>query len=178
MSIKNCFLFFCALCAVVVAVPSDVAAYFTKAQSAVALEDGKGVLYSVTYEFGTEKYDLYLPIIPERKSDTADQARTLTYALVEDGRESSYGTSLGVVVSNAEIRNGHYFIPKGTAKRMTLITLLLLPQTLIHEPHDIALQVTNLPFTMDKQGQKVEAQLNPSELQYYTTPEVGVPKGK
>lgn len=155
--------------------PQQSEAFVTKAQSAELLKDGKGIIYSVTYDFGMEKYDLYMPIIPERKeaSSTA-QARTMTYAIMEDGTETAFGESLGIVVSNAEIRDGQYFIPKGTGKRLTLITLLKLPQTLVYEPHNLALQVTNLPFTMKYVGGEAPNQLNPFELDDYLTPEVKI----
>ncbi len=155
------------------AVPRASEAYFTTAQSAHLLEDGKGILYSVTYEFGTEKYDLYMPIVPERREATKAQTRTMTYAFVgEDDRESSIGESVGVVVSDAEIRDGYYFVPKGEAKKFTLITLLQLPQMLVYEPFDLSLLVMNLPFDMKYSGGEVPGQLNPSELQYYRTPGV------
>jgi len=167
--LATCFAF------VFVVIPHSSHAYFTKAQSAELLKDGKGIIYSVTYDFGMEKYDLYMPIIPERKeaSSTA-QARTMTYAIMEDGKESAFGESLGIVVSNAEIRDGQYFIPKGTGKRLTLITLLKLPQTLVYEPHNLALQVTNLPFTIVAGDTKYKNQLNPFELDDYLTPEVKI----
>ena len=153
--------------------PSTSEAYFTTAQSAEMLSDGKGILYSVTYDFGTEKYDLIMPIVPERNGARETQTRTMTYTFIdEDNRESMMGESLGVVVSDAEIRDGYYFVPKGEARRFTLITLLKLPQTLVYEPFDLSLLVTNLPFILEHAGEANENQLNPSELQYYRTPSV------
>jgi hypothetical protein len=171
---KKGFLFGCMTFVLMgVAMPQASDAYFTTAQSAMMLEDGKGVLYSVTYEFGTEKYDLYMPIVPERNGAREEQVRTMTYAFVdEDDQESAMGESVGVVVSDAEIRDGYYFVPKGEAKRFTLITLLRLPQTLVYEPFDLSLLVTNLPFDMKAKDAEVAAQLNPSELQYYRTPAI------
>lgn len=159
---------------VLVVLPAQSEAYFTTAQSAVKLEDGKGILYSVTYDFGMEKRDLIMPIVPERKeASSTDQARTMTYAFVgPDGTESALGESTAVVVSNAEIRDGQYFIPRGQGKRMTLIALLRLPQTLVYEPYDLSLLVTNLPFTIVTDDAKFQNGLNPSELQYYRTPSV------
>lgn len=179
MPMKKCIWSLCALCAVVILAPRDTAAYFTKAQSAVMLEDGKGVLYSVTYDFGVKKYDVYLPIGPERKSEKTDQTRIQTYALLEESEEEiGFGETLGVVVSDAEIRNGEYFIPKGEAKRLTMIVLLMLPETAPTRSLDVALQVTNLPFRMVNGGVSIGARLNSSELQYYITPEVDISKGE
>lgn len=167
---------FSAICfaLVLVALPARSEAYLTSDQSAVKLEDGKGILFSVTYDFGMKKNDLLMPIVPERKeaSSTA-QARTMTYAFMnQDGTESARGESTAVVVSNAEIRDGHYFIPRGEWKRMTLIALLKLPETLVYEPYDLSLLVTNLPFTIVTDDTEYQNGLNPSELQYYRTPSV------
>lgn len=179
MPMKKCILSLCALCTVFIFAPRDAAAYFTKAQSAVMLEDGKGVLYSVTYDFGVKNYDVYLPIVPERKNEKVDQTGTQTYALLEESEEEiDFGETIGVVVSDAEIRNGEYFIPKGEAKRLTMIVLLMLPEAAPTRSLDVALQVTNLPFRMVNGGVSIAARLNPSELQYYTTPEVDIPKGE
>lgn len=159
---------------ILIALPARSHAYFTTAQSAVKLEDGKGILYSVTYDFGMKKNDLIMPIVPERKeASSTEQARTMTYAFVDkEGNESALGESTAVVVSNAEIRDGHYFIPRGEGKRMTLIALLSLPQTLVYEPYDLSLLVTNLPFTIVTDQAEYQNQLNPSELQYYRTPSI------
>jgi hypothetical protein len=71
---------------VLVVLPASSEAYFTTAQSAEMLKDGKGIIYSVTYDFGMKNSDLYMPIIPERKgaSSTAEQ-RTLTYGVMGTG---------------------------------------------------------------------------------------------
>jgi hypothetical protein len=150
--------------------PFSANAYFTTAQSAELLDDGKGILYTVTYDFGTEKYDLYLPILPVR----ADRLNELSYEFVDEIENETYkgGNSLGVVTSNAQIKNGTYFIPKGEARRLTLMVLLVLPSAPIEPALDLALQVTGLPFKMVSTAKEVDAHLNPSELQYYRTPAV------
>jgi hypothetical protein len=165
-----------ALCGLLVllASPESGYAYFTKSQSAERLDD-QGVLYSITYDFGMEKYDLYLPIVPARSVATEAGKKDLTYTILDESEDvSGYGETVGVVVSNAEMRNGMYFVPKGEAKRFTLIVLLVEPETAPKNSLDLALQVTNLPFTMKKEGLSLGARLNPSELKYYITPEVDV----
>jgi len=179
MFTKKSFPFLFVACAMVVLMPHEAAAYFTKAQSAVMLKDSKGVLYSVTYDFGVKNYDVYLPIVPERKNGKVDQTRTQTYALLEESEEEvDFGETIGVVVSDAEIRNGEYFIPKGEARRLTMIVLLMLPEAAPTRSLDLALQATNLPFRMVNGGVSIGARLNSSELQYYITPEVDIPKGE
>ncbi len=162
-----------------VLVPQSVGAYFTTAQSAQMLGDGRGVLYTVTYDFGMQKNDLFLPIVPERKIETKDQSRIMTYALFDDSEEETdYGESTAVVLSNAEIRDGYYFVPRGTGKRFVLAALLMLPETAPERSLDLALLVTNLPFTIVNNAGKLPNQLNPSELKYYLTPEVDIPKAQ
>jgi hypothetical protein len=169
---KKGFLSFVALVALCTLMPTDAYAYLTTAQSAELLEDGKGILYTVTYDFGTEKYDLYLPIIPTR----ADRLDALAYKFVDEIENETYkgGSSIGVVTSNAQIRNGAYFIPKGEARRLTLMVLLVLPTTPIEPDVDLALQVNGLPFKMISTSKEIDAHLNPSELEYYRTKAVSV----
>jgi hypothetical protein len=163
---------------VLLAGPEEGRAYFTKSQSADRL-DTQGVLYSITYDFGMEKYDLYLPIVPTRSEATEDGKKDLTYTILDESEDvSEYGETVGVVVSNAEIRDGKYFVPKGEARRFTLIVLLTEEEKVPRNSLDLALQVTNLPFTMKKEGLSLGARLNPSELEYYITPEVDIPSSR
>ncbi len=156
--------------AVFFVVPTYAYAYFTTAQSAELLEDSKGILYTITYDFGTEKYDLYLPIIPTR----ADRLDALSYKFFDEIENEVYkgGSSIGVVMSSAQIKNDAYFIPKGEVQKLTLMVLLVLPSVPIEPDVDIALQVTGLPFKMVSTLKEIDAHLNPSELQYYRTPAV------
>lgn len=150
-------------------VPIHAHAYFTTAQSAEVLDGGKGVLYTVTYNFGTEKYDMYMPIIPVR----LNRPDALSYTFVDEKTNTPYtnGRAVGIVLSGAQIKDGAYFIPKGTSQKLTLMVLLALPQS-AQKPEDLALQVTGLPFKMVAGSKSVDAQLNQYELQYYRTPAV------
>lgn len=152
--------------------PFSANAYFTTAQSAEFLEDGKGILYTVTYDFGTEKYDMYLPIFPTRTNNL----EVLSYKFVDEIENETYraGESIGVVTSNAEIRDGSYFIPKGEARRLTMMVLLMLPTVPSENDFNVALQMTGLPFKMIAASKEVDTYLNPSELQYYRTPAVSL----
>ncbi len=170
---KKLFLYIIAFGIFYAVAPMSAFAYFTTAQSAELTEDGKGILYTVTYDFGTEKYDLYLPILPVR----ADRLNELSYEFVDEIENETYkgGNSLGIVTSNAQIKNGTYFIPKGEARRLTLMVLLVLPAAPAEPAVDLALQVTGLPFKMVSTSKEVDTHLNPSELQYYRTPAVATP---
>ena len=59
-------------------------------------------------------------------------------------------------------------------KTFTLVTLYSLPkETSIN---DVSLRVTSLPFMMQNEKKEIMAKMNPSELQYYTTPIVHLDK--
>lgn len=149
--------------------PCAAHAYFTTAQSAEVVDGGKGVLYTVTYNFGTEKYDMYMPIIPVR----LNRPDALSYTFVNEKTNVPYtdGRAIGIVLSNATIKDGSYFVPKGESKTFTLIVLLALPSS-AQNIDNLALQVTGLPFKMVAGSKSIDTQLNQYELQYYKTPAV------
>lgn len=156
---------------------TDAKAYRTTGQSAERIDE-KGALYTIAYDFGSDKYDLYLPIQVQRGTSSADGV--LSYQLVDDrDGASQYGKTTGIVLSDAGIRQGMYFVPRGQAKRFVLVVVLNeVDGAPIDRSLDLALQVTNLPFTMEalNEPMKIQGKLNPSELIYYVTPEVDIPK--
>lgn len=162
------------VCAMTFLAPQSSHAYLTTGQSASRV-DGSGVLYAVSYNFGSDNYDFYMPMQTLRGSGSA--SNTVSYLFLDDSEdESAYGVSSGVVLSNAEVKNGQYFVPKGKARRFTL--LVLLNESTVPSPAqslDLALKVSSLPFTIVDKGKMVAGKLNPSELQYYITPEIAIP---
>ena len=84
------------------------------------------------------------------------------------------GKSKALVLSNAEIKDGRYYLPKGKSGTFTLVALVDLNKAPTKE--NVSLLMTSLPFTMIDKSTKIEAKLNPSELQYYRTPEVDLKK--
>ncbi len=145
-------------------------AYFTTAQTANALTENAG-LFSVSYRFGALKQDFYMPTTPIRNilTDTADNRLGYTIRTDQDDI-SDVGIATAVIKSSAEVRDGYYFIPAGTASTFELIVVL---QT---DPYaremDYYLQVESLPFKAQLETGLQDRRLNPSELQYYATPEI------
>lgn len=99
----------------------------------------------------------------------------LNYELLDDGETSTLGTKSSIVIAEGPgvaVTNGTYFIPAGTAAKLTLYTLVTLSEAEQNTNPDLSVHVTHLPFTMKFAGQTINAQLNPSELSHYQTPEL------
>ena len=156
--------------------PAVADAYFTTSQTAVPLNE-RAAMFLIEYSFGLPDHDLYMPVIAQRGLEWESTQKKLGYTFAEnESHVHEHGTAAALVVSDAPIVNGMYKIEKGTAKTMTLLAFLITnPQQ--HE-EDYALQVTRLPYYVDKGAGELEAlQLNPSELQYYVTKEIELNTG-
>ncbi len=175
-------------------VPNVTQAYLTTSQSAVAV--GKDtVLFTVTYKFGFLNRDVYMPILANRNREFTDTGTNAGYSILFDGKTAvtassalatvedanvklNYtilpGKAKAIVLSEAEIKDGRYFLPKGKTGTFTLVALVDMSKSTIK--NDVSLLMTSLPFTMVDKGKKIEARLNPSELQYYKTSEVDLKK--
>ena len=145
-------------------------AYFTKEQSAQRLDDTH-ILYTVTYDFGSQKSDFLMPILALRSSEYNRELSTLTYEFYNDDEVYREGSATGIVLSKASIKGQNYFIPRGVAKRFVFVSLLTLPNK-DTDVSNLRLHVTNLPFEMISTKQSLKGQLNPSELKYYVTPTI------
>lgn len=151
--------------------PIGAHAYFTTDQSAFKLNERTAV-YSIKYAFGLEDYDIYMPIFAERDLSWDANDKKVGYSMREDGVEAvAHGAATGLVLSGAPIVDGMYKIAKGAAQEMILFVILTIPEDTLEM--DYALQVDKLPYYVDKGGDELHAlQLNPTELQYYITPEI------
>jgi hypothetical protein len=173
-------------------VPSTSQAYLTTAQSATDLGDGSALL-TVTYTFGFLNREVYMPILANRNKDFDDKGTNVGYSILFDNKTESKATTTtmssataqatlnysvlpgkakAIVLSEAQIKDGRYYLPKGKSGTFTLIAVVDMSKSIIKE--DISLLMTALPFTMIDDGKRIEARLNPSELQYYKTPEVNL----
>lgn len=152
------------LCALILGVffTSPLYAYETTDQKALRLSDTMG-LYLITFEFGHEDHDVYIPVLAKRQSEL--QRGALSYEVIDDEGEIARGAAAGIVLANLPIVNGMYQIPKGTSASFTLFTLFTKSDNEVGT--EFTLNVTGLPFTFDAE---TELQLNPSELQHYMTP--------
>lgn len=137
-------------------------AYFTTGQHAEALTGG--ALFTIDYSFGAPKHDVYLPF-STHNSSTNKENTAVSYSILDEDGNDVKGKHSAIVLSNALLeKNGMYKVAKGIAKKFTL-AVVFIPE--IQNPDTTyRLQVTHLPFNFDGTQQ---LQLNPSELQYYTT---------
>lgn len=150
-------------------------AYFTTEQASAAITKTTA-LFTISYTFGLEEHDIYMPIIATRGLEWKGGDQEVGYTFTEDDEVHENGTAAALVLSNAPVVNNMYKIEKGTAKTMTLFAMLVTDQD-EHE-EDYALQVTQLPYYVDRGNGKLETlQLNPSELQYYVTKEIELNTG-
>ena len=153
----------------VTAMPQSAAAYKTHDQKAVRINE-QTAFYTISYRFGIPQRDFYLPIGAVRDA-TKDDGFVLGYEFLEDGKTyTNKGTSAGIVLSDAEVVDGQYFIPAGKFRTFTLFVMLTTDET---DPEmDYALHVNSLPFIGIINGERVDQKLYPTELQYYLTPEI------
>jgi len=148
------------LCLVFLATSSTSLAYFTTNQSAVRVTDTTSI-FMIEYKFGHGSYEIRMPVLTERKNGVSDN-KVLYNFYNEDNEVLDAGNATGIVLSDAEVLDGMYVIPKGKSKTLTLLVIFE-NQT----PDDVRLQVEYLPFQFNNTQ---HLRLNPSELQYYTTP--------
>lgn len=153
--------------------PTASEAYFTTAQSATRLTNDT-VMFTVTYDFGFANRDLYMPIMAARSTGADMKSHLVEFSILSDDEVLTIGTSNALVLttdSDVKIKNGQYYLEPGESASFTLVALLTIPKEQQLD-EKLSLLMTWLPFTMVKDGVEVGARLNPSELQYYRTPEV------
>ena len=109
-----------------------------------------------------------MPVFGERNLPFGAEEDALGYVILEDRFASDVGTAEGIVLSNAERVGAMYKIPKGTAAKMTLGIIFTIPEDALEA--DYQLQIQELPFYAG--DDRMYRRLNPSELQYYITPEI------
>ena len=125
-------------------------------------------LFTITYHFGAAKYDFYLPITALRDT-TNGTNKVLGYTILNgSGTTTTTGLTTALVLSQAAIKDGRYFIPAGTSTDFTLVAIWHKPPHTTVLPYQLL--VTALPFTQNVNDILYENHLNPSELQYYITP--------
>lgn len=153
--------------------PQISLAYFTTDQTATKITDST-VLFTVTYRFGLEKRDLFMPILALRNLDTNAAEFAAGYTLQDGNKKTDIGTTAAIVLtdsSNVTVKDNQYFVPAGKSAEFSLTAIVnVSKQDQIDS--DLSLIVSHLPFTMVNDGQSFSNHLNPSELQYYLTPSV------
>ncbi len=150
-------------CALVVAfaIPTTSHAYFTTNQDAFTVNGTVGV-FVIDFSFGHEKHEVHIPVSAQR--DSTHTSGALAYEVMDADGVSGRGSSVGIVLSDAEIVNGEYIIPKGVSQSFRLLALY--SKAPADKETGFRTTVTHLPFSFN--GTR-SLQLNPSELQYYAT---------
>ena len=163
------FIFFALTLCGMLSAPAVGHAYFTTEQHAFTINDRIGV-FTIEYQFGHEKYDVYMPILALRGS--TERSDALSYEILNEDDLKTKGTAAGIVLSStARVEDGMYRIPKGTSATFTLLGFYT-PHASEHDD-TFRMQVTHLPFSFNETQ---ELQLNPSELTYYVTPALTLTK--
>lgn len=156
-------------------IPNFSNAYFTTSQSATKITDHT-ILYTVTYRFGFEDRELYMPIMAKRGLEFDSQDFALGYDIFNNQTVTTIGKTNALVLTDNDkikIKDGQYYLAPSQVAQFTLVTLLTIPKDI--EKSNLSLLVTHLPFTMIKADNNViNTKLNPSELQYYQTPAIKI----
>ncbi len=145
-------------------------AYFTTNQESFTV-DGKTNVYTINFEFGHAKHDIYIPVHANNSYDAKTDA--LSYALHDADGKTLARNTVAIVLSNAPTKDGMYVVKKGTKRSFTLLVIETPTPGVTGAQRDTKLQVTHLPFNFDG---KQQLQLNPSELTYYVTNGVDILK--
>lgn len=144
-------------------------AYETTSQRALRVND-RTALFFIDYTFGQKDHDLYLPVLATRNQSLGTNTPSLGFEVLDQYREhTNAGTAHAIVLSKASIDGNLYHVPEGTAAGFTLAVVFVAPVGTTVEDYSIA--VTDLPFYQG--SEKRHMYLNPSELKYYTTPQLG-----
>ena len=151
--------------------PSFAQAEQIMEQSAVRLNDDI-VLYTVTFDFGFLNADVWMPVGAVRNSTMIGKPPVLGYSFYNESKEAvEEGNSYSVVLSDAPLIDGAYFIPERTRATFTLLTLLQLPRGNDMAEQDISLQVTSLPHIIKRASEDDTfiRQLSKVDLEAYHT---------
>lgn len=169
-------------------VPTPTQAYQTTNQTATDLGHGN-VLFTVTYTFGFLNRDVYMPILATRNKDIDDKGTNAGYSILLNGKTEAKATSStitnadatfklnynilpgkakAIVLSDAKIKDGSYYVPKGLSGEFTLIALVDMSNAASKE--NLSLQMTALPFSLIDNKKVTEATVPATELSAYKTP--------
>lgn len=165
-SIKRVSTYLCLIIGFFMLSTGGAEAYFTTDQNAFTVDNKTGV-FTIDFSFGHASHDITIPVSAQPMSLVESETATLGYTITATDGKPVNGRMMGIVLSSdAPVSNGFYKIKKGESATFTLL-MLFVPDT--KESRTYTASVSQLPFTFDgKQG----LQLNPSELTYYTTPEL------
>lgn len=176
----------------VFSVPGITQAYSVTNTSAKDLGNGYA-LFTVTYKFGFLNREMYMPIVASRNTKYTDTGSNVGYSILinnETGAKASTslmqngemsaslnysilpGKSKAIILSEAEIKDNHYYLPEGKSETFTLIALVDMNNVVTK--NDISLQMTSLPYIMVDDKEQFQTRLTESELTAYKSPTVSL----
>lgn len=158
-------IFISVLTLVTILTPGISHGYFTTSQSAVRVAPNT-ILYTITYAFGLQKDDLYMPISAVRDLPNGANSNSVGYEITTDNEITHKGTAAAIVLSEAEIVDGMYKVPAGYKANFTLFALYT-GDASVGTSTRYALHMQELPYYIGKE--MTPERLNPTELDYYTT---------
>lgn len=166
-SIKRVSSYICLIIGLCILSTQGAAAYFTTDQNAFTVDNTTAV-FTIDFSFGHASHDITIPVSAQPMSLVENKTSTLGYTITATDGKPAQGRMMGIVLSDAQVSNGFYKIKKGESAAFTLLVLFV-PDT--KEARTYAASVSQLPFTFDG---KQNLYLHPSELKYYTTPELSL----
>lgn len=154
--------------------PNVALSYYTTDQSVTRLSNSLA-LFSITYRFGVLDAYTELPTIAERTTDALTED-VLTYSIsASEIGVTDMGSTRALIVSDAHVQNEKFQIDSNSAKSFTLYVALQLDATDAMAKYQ--LHVDQLPFWTSKSDEATAIHhLNPSELEHYVTPKIGLNK--
>lgn len=171
-------------------IPTSSQAYSVTNSTATDLGNGYA-LFTVTYKFGFLNREMYMPIEANRNTKYTEKGSDVGYSILFNGQTEAKATTSvmnnndlsfslnynvlpgkakAIVLSEAEIKDDRYYLPKGKSETFTLIALVDMRNSTMKK--DISLQMTSLPFTMVDGKKQTGARLKASELESYKTSEI------
>ncbi|MCA9366305.1 hypothetical protein KC722_01865 [Candidatus Kaiserbacteria bacterium] len=147
--------------------PNGAHAYTSSQQTALRVND-TSALFVIDFSFGHGEHDTYIPIFGTTNQENDTKAHTLGYRVIDDEGNEAFGTAALVLSSAKVVDNTFYRVPQGVKQKFTLLVVATVPSG--NSIDNYRAEVTDLPFYWDDEMQYLH--LNPSELQYYTTPAV------
>lgn len=161
---------------VILVAPTASEAFYSTTKTSVRLNDNT-LLFLVSYQFGHEKDEYQLPIGAFRSA--VGVGDFLSYDIVTgNGLRTNIGQTMSLVVSDAKVKDGMYYVPKGKQENFTLVTFLMLPEERSASTTDFSLQVNRLPIIQESFGKTTKFDLPPSLLNSYKTEVVSTNKAE
>lgn len=145
-------------------IPASTQAYSTTGQLVKRINDDHA-LFIVAYDFGFLNRATYLPIVASRGTTTA--AHDVEFTIQEkSGSVINEGTVTALVLSNATIKDGRYYLAAGEAAEFALVGIMRLDNSVKKNP---ALAINDIPLIIVKDGKSASMQFPPGTFANYKT---------